>query len=352
MDKMNHSESLKNRLSVSLLLLVLTTSCVLPACAASARKTITARADALETALSDADCNIRVPAADAYLEAIATNLRASLIALDTPYLEEDWVRKLKKWNVYDRYDVHIVNSPISNASTLGKDFALVHSRLLLELPKPEYLAALLAHEYAHISEEHTVEENVRYQTTVAVVTTTAMLGAAAQAYSNAYSGSYNYGYQRPTPNTDWGQWMRNVMKLYSPFRKKDEIEADLRGLEIYLAAGYNPTDYLDTFKWLLQKHGDVNSPSHPRMSKRVDALEQVYATMDLPQARIHMDHASFQAVKDAVRMELLNMAANSRFQMFENMAAALPIKDLRVYSCGIDTDFNDATQQYFDLLKK
>ena len=337
------------------MLFILSLISMLPSCTASGRQTVTARANAVEASIaSTPDCRISVPTAERFVREIAETLRKGLIKSDSPYEQEGWETKLKNWNIYDRFDVYIVNSPTSNAATIGENFALVHTRLFLELPKPEFLAAVLAHEYAHIAEEHAVEENVRYQTTTSMAFAAAMMGAAAEGYSNAYSTSSGYGYQRSTQTTDWGQWFQNVMNIYSPFRKKDEIEADRRGLEIFVAAGYNPKDYLDTFKWMLRKDGDKNgkSQSHPRMSVRVKALEQDFAKSSFSSTGINLNDAAFEVAKKAVRREILKRKASGQLQMFEDMATAISVQGLRVYSCGIDGDLKREVRQYFDLLKK
>ena len=351
LDHANLEHSLSRR-EVCFLLFILSLISMLPSCTSSGRQTVTARADAVESSISTSDCWISVPTAERFVRGIAETLRKGLIKSDSPYEQEGWERTLKNWNVYDRFDVYIVNSPTSNASTIGENFAMVHTRLFLELPKPDFLAAVLAHEYGHIAEGHAVEENVRYQTATSIALAAAMMGAAAEGYSNAYSTSSGYGYQRSTQTTDWGQWFQNVMHLYSPFRKKDEIEADRRGLEIFVAAGYNPKDYLDTFKWMLRKHGDKKGKSHPRMSMRVKVLEQDFAKSSFSSTGINLNDAAFEVAKEAVRREILKRGASGQFQTFENMATTISAQVLRVYSCGIDGDLKREVQQYFDLLKK
>ena len=280
----------------------------------------------MEGKLADAECRITNERVNDYLNEMAESIREAAIRIDEPYATRSRTRKLRKWNVYDQYDVVLVNSPIPNAGTWGDDFAILHTRLLLECDEPQQLAAILAHEYGHILEEHPVEERVRYQTTMALAVTAAAVGTVAETLANIYMASTvgdSNGF-RAQNNIDWQGLVRHADDTYSPFRKKDEYEADRRALTIYVAAGYQPRDFIDTLEMMSERFGDDRSKTHPTMSDRVRRLSKTVGKLEAQSRPRHdPEPAEFATIKTLVAREVVDEHGNSRLAMYEDEVPGL-----------------------------
>lgn len=200
----------------------------------------------------------------------------------------------EKFKPFDRFKAYLVHSEAPNAATPGDNMAQITSRLFLEVKEPEFVVAALAHELGHIVAQHMIHQVVRRKGHSAFIGTIAVLGAAADGYNAGMARQYGYSY---TP-TDWGGLARDAITAYKPWRKRDEFDADLIGLKLYVAAGYDPKMYIGVFKTLFAKGGDKESDTHPPISERIARIETALEAMgDRAAPSKDLDRAEFRSLQ-------------------------------------------------------
>ncbi|RPI16422.1 MAG: M48 family peptidase [Lysobacterales bacterium] len=129
------------------------------------------------------------------------------------------------------FNFFVVRDPAINAFALPGGFIGVHSGLLLETDNESELAAVLAHEVAHVTQRHIARglENqsranlVSTAATLAAILIGAMAGGGGDATMGAISAAQNMAVQSQIN-----------------FTRENEYEADRVGIGILASAGYDP----------------------------------------------------------------------------------------------------------------
>jgi len=154
-----------------------------------------------------------------------------------------------------RYTVRILRTPETNALAAPGGYLVVYQGLLELAESEDELAAVLAHEMAHVRFRHTTKQLFRqagFFTAIALITGDATGGIAALA---AYGGVLH-------------------------FARGDELEADRAGLEWMAAAGYDPLAMRDIFTRLSKAAGEQPAglkylSTHPNLDERIRAIEKL-----------------------------------------------------------------------------
>lgn len=175
-----------------------------------------------------------------------------------------------------------------NAFALPGGFIGVHSGLIAAARSESELAGVLAHEIAHVSQNH-IARIVDAQKGNALVTLAALAVAilAARANSNlsqaAIAGAQAYS-------------MQNQLD----FTREHEREADRVGLQTLDNAGYSPSGMVTFFERLQQqsRHAESNAPAylrtHPLTTERISDLQN---RLNETGYRQHNDSAEFLLVR-------------------------------------------------------
>ena len=183
----------------------------------------------------------------AYINCVSS---AIVQQLEKPYVDEDW-------------EVEVFESEDINAFAMPGGRIGVFTGLLAVAENQDQLAAVIGHEVAHVTQQHSLKRVNREMTTRAgVIAGTAVLG-----------GGYGVGDVLS---------MGAQLGLSLPFSRGNEIEADTVGLNYMAAAGFNPAESIQLWKNMGRKN-KLGPPqflsTHPSGDNRIQELIQ-----QLPQA--------------------------------------------------------------------
>jgi predicted Zn-dependent protease len=129
------------------------------------------------------------------------------------------------------FNFFVVRDPAINAFALPGGFVGVHSGLLLETGSESELAAVRAHDVAHVTQRH-IARGLENQSRASLVSTAAtlaaiLIGAMAGGSSNATMGAISAAQSL-------------AIQSQINFTRENEYEADRIGIGILAAAGYDP----------------------------------------------------------------------------------------------------------------
>ncbi|MDQ3439378.1 MAG: M48 family metallopeptidase, partial [Planctomycetota bacterium] len=163
---------------------------------------------------------------------------------------------------------HFVNSKTLNAFTTGGEHMYIYTGLFQQCKTEDELAAVMAHEFAHIYGRH-VHKGMNRQY--------AILGAAAAAGAAGYAaGGDNKGMEYAGMGA--GAAMLAGQFVGMSFSRKDETEADALGFNFYARAGWDPERFGNFFQTMIDKGYDKGNEmlsGHPSLGNRVaDAKER------------------------------------------------------------------------------
>ncbi|MBL8200810.1 MAG: M48 family metallopeptidase [Chromatiales bacterium] len=178
----------------------------------------------------------------AYINCVSS---AIVQQLEKPYVDEDW-------------DVEVFESEDINAFAMPGGRIGVFTGLLAVAENQEQLAAVIGHEVAHVTQQHSLKRVNREMTTRAgVIAGTAVLG-----------GGYGVGDVLS---------MGAQIGLSLPFSRANEVEADTVGLNYMAAAGFNPAESIQLWKNMGRKT-KLGPPqflsTHPSGDNRIQELIQ------------------------------------------------------------------------------
>ena len=197
-------------------------------------------------------------------ETLFQQLKADQLVEDT-VIHEDFDKiasRLIKGIGSKRYEFkfHIVKDDSLNAFALPGGTMAIHTGLLLKANSAEEVAGVMAHELAHVTEQHGVSNLIEAAGLYMVVT--ALFGDA----TGLLAIIANNG----------------PMLLQMKFSRDHEREADKRGFEFLMAAEIDPKGMVSFFKkmHLHQEEKGTNTipdflSTHPATTKRINNLEQL-----------------------------------------------------------------------------
>ena len=171
----------------------------------------------------------------------------------------DWMFKNVKF--------HFVNSKTMNAFTTGGEHMYIYNELFQQARSEDELAAVMAHEYAHVYARH-VGNGMNRQ--YAALAAAAALGGAGYLAGGEEKGS-QYAALGATAGMAGGQFIN------MGFTRKDEDEADKLGFDFYTRAGWDPQKFDDFFQSMIDKGLDTTPElvsDHPSLKNRVAATAQ------------------------------------------------------------------------------
>ncbi len=169
------------------------------------------------------------------------------------------------------YHFVIVESPQINAMSAPGGYVFVSSGFLKLLPDEDSLAAVLAHEVAHVVKRHGVN----------AISNGALFSALGEfTKAGASIAVSNSGTSLPLSQiTDvFGDSVSGVTDklLTSGFDRSQEYEADLYAANLLIKAGYNPSALVKVLEILKQHTSSDKSgwyATHPDPEDRIDELE-------------------------------------------------------------------------------
>ncbi len=156
-------------------------------------------------------------------------------------------------------EVKVIKNPLLNAFAYPNGVVYVHTGILSKMDNEAQLAALLGHEISHVTHRHTVENFRNLKNTTAVLATVQVASIPFGAYGNLASILGTVG----------------ATAAVTGYSREIEREADAAGLQLMVAAGYDPHESPKLFTHLKKDidEQEIKEPfffgSHPRLKERI-----------------------------------------------------------------------------------
>ncbi len=225
------------------------------------------------------------------------------------------------------YQFFIIDSPEINAFALPGGYVYVNRGLITFLNSEAELAAVLAHEVAHITARHAVQQHASNT----LARTAAQVGGLATA---VVTGSGYVGSQISQVASIWAQTgLRG-------FGREHELEADELGAEYLRDAGYDPIGMIDALS-VLKNHQNFTRlttnrgggyhglpATHPRNDQRLQQIIAQVRNFD-PQASYRDDNSRFREVTEGLivgesRLARTNETRNRYYQTLIGYTMVFP----------------------------
>lgn len=182
------------------------------------------------------------------IDYIACVANAVVSVLEKPYSDLNWEMAI--------FDVDAVNAFAMPGGKIG-----VMRGILKAAQNQDQLAAVLGHEIAHVTSEHAKERASRGSVSnVGIEVAAVLLGG-------GNSGATYTAYEALNQGAALG--------IMLPFSRKQESEADVKGLGYMAHAGFDPRAAVPLWQHMNNVAGDQPAEflsTHPSNEKRIDAL--------------------------------------------------------------------------------
>lgn len=178
------------------------------------------------------------------LTADKTILEDKLLNAQLAGISASLVNVVKQSEPDHDFEFYIINDPTLNAFALPGGKVVVHSGLLLKVERPEEIAALLAHEIAHVTCRHHIRQALKSIGIFAAISTVTG-NASTLEQLGSYGGSL----------------------LALKHSRKAEFQADAAGLDYIQQANIDPTGFVDLFERF-----ESNSETVKKLENALDIL--------------------------------------------------------------------------------
>jgi len=262
------------------------------------------------------------PELTAYMQEIGGRIVEAAMAADaarqgpkTHFSSED-----NTW-MFERGQFHLVNSTTLNAFTTGGEHFYIYSELLEQCRSEDELAAVMAHEYAHVYGRH-VQKGMNRQTLAMGLSAGA--GLAGLALGGEENGKQYSELAAVSTATA-------ISFLDLGYTRDDEAEADEWGFYFYARAGWDPEHFADFFQQLIDQGLDSTpevTSDHPSLASRVEHAKQLASALP-PQAaswrRPPVANAQgYDAIRHRAFMIAKTMPINDPVGVAQTLLAAVP----------------------------
>jgi predicted Zn-dependent protease len=176
------------------------------------------------------------------------------------------------WMFGEGMKFHFVNSDTLNAFTTGGEHMYIYTKLFETCKDEDELAAVMAHEYAHVYCRH-VQSGMNRQ--YAILGTAAAIGVATGVAAGSDHG-VEYGTAAAGAAVAAGQFVG------MGYTRKDESQADEYGFDFYVRAGWDPKQFGAFFQQMIDMGYDTTSEitsDHPSLASRVEIANQRAASL-------------------------------------------------------------------------
>jgi predicted Zn-dependent protease len=230
------------------------------------------------------------------------------------------------WMFSDKMKFDLVNSKSLNAFTTGGEHMYIYNELFLNCKSEDELAAVMAHEYAHVYCRH-VGKGMDRQVGQNVGTGAVAVGTAAVSLLFGGGLSSSVGYAK----TAAGVAQSAGKYVGMGFTRGDEDEADAVGFAFYSRAGWDPDHFADFFKHMIEAGYDGNPEmfsDHPKLSTRVALTDKRVAELPADNAQWRKppiaDAQQFAAFRQRAAQLAKSMPNDQAAQKAQTMLAAFP----------------------------
>jgi len=193
---------------------------------------------------------------------------------------------------------YVVDSREVNAFAVPGGFVYINRGLIERARTMNQLAGAMAHEIAHVTQRHSVEQMAQAQRADAGLTLACILTSVCQ--SGAASAAIQVG----------------GSAVFAKFSRDDESEADRHGVQYLVAAGIDPRGMVDMFQTLVNER-----------RSRPTAVDAWFRTHPLEENRIAETQAQI-ARFPATRLRGLRVD-DAAYQQFRSRLVSLPVQASR-----------------------
>jgi len=174
--------------------------------------------------------------------------------------------------MFERGQFHLVNSKTLNAFTTGGEHMYIYSQLLEQCHGEDELAAVMAHEYAHVFSRHVHKGMNRQVLAMGLSAGAGLAGLAVggEEHGQEYAAIASVSTATATSFLDLG------------YTRDDEAEADKWGFTFYAHAGWDPQHFGDFFQQLIDQGHDGTPEAlsdHPSLASRVQRAKERAAAL-------------------------------------------------------------------------
>jgi predicted Zn-dependent protease len=237
---------------------------VVALCACASDRAVIAQADDVHRGLEPAVIE------EAELAAYLQEVGARVVAAADSMTKAGYGGKSRRdadsrWMFSDDLRFHLVASDELNAFTTGGEHMYVYSQLMVACRSEDELAAVVAHEYAHVYGRHVHKGMDRQYAVLGGALAAAVLG-----HELAEQDKEEWAAIGGTLALHAGRF------LSLGFTRDDEAEADKLGFDFHARAGWDPARFGDFFQNLVDQGHDTPDDTfsdHPTLRSRVAAAK-------------------------------------------------------------------------------
>ena len=213
-------------------------------------------------------------------------------------------------NRYFDYRFFVIDNDTLNAFAVPGGYVFIHSGLITTLKSEAQLAAIIGHEIAHVTSRHIAQRFDQSR------------NLSLAALGGVLAGIFIGG---PGGQALMMGSMAGSVQAQLAYSREDEREADFKGLDYLVRAGYDPRAAYQSFEILLQNQWQdtTKTPTylttHPGLSERIGAVQRAVDTNPAYQeVRNQGDEKAFQAIQ----VKMLALSADTQ-RAFNRFSAAL-----------------------------
>jgi predicted Zn-dependent protease len=282
---------------------------------------VISNANQFQTQLAPAEIND--PQLASYLQQVGDRIVDAARQFDAEHVGPPaHFKSENSWMFSNQMKFYFVNSKTVNAFTTGGTQMYVYNALFQMCKSEEELAAVMAHEYAHVYCRHVAKGQSRQLATLA---TAALVGGAAGYALGGKEHGAEYAAAGAGVGAAGGQFVN------MGFTRGDEEQADEYGFKFYTRAGWDPRHFGDFFKAMIAAGYDKTPEllsDHPTLRNRVDHINQwikdLGANVDQYVKGPIADASRFQELQARATQVAKSTPDDTKIQNAAQLAAALP----------------------------
>lgn len=262
------------------------------------------------------------PELNTYMQALGARIVAAAKAADAAHEgpSSHFSGGDNAW-MFERGQFHLVNSQTLNAFTTGGEHMYIYSQLLEQCRSEDELAAVMAHEYAHVYSRHVHKGMNRQALNMGLSAGAGLVGLAVggEEHGQEYAAIASVSTATATSFLDLG------------YTRDDEAEADKWGFTFYAHAGWDPQHFGDFFQQLIDQGHDGTPEAlsdHPSLASRVERAHQRAAALPAEATSWRRppiaDARRYAALRQRTQLVAKTMPTSEQVALAQTLLSAVP----------------------------
>jgi len=262
------------------------------------------------------------PELDTYLQEVGARIIAAARAADAAHEgpAAHFGGEDNAW-MFTRGQFHLVNSPTLNAFTTGGEHMYIYSQLFEQCRSEDELAAVMAHEFAHVYARHVHKGMNRRVLAGSLAAGAGLVGLAVggEEHGEQYGAIASVSTATAASFLDLG------------YTRDDEEEADEWGFAFHARAGWDPQHFGDFFRQLIDQGQDGTPEAlsdHPSLASRVERAEKRAAALPPEAASWRRppiaDARRYALLRQRAQLVAKTMPTSEQVALAQTLLAAVP----------------------------